>query len=158
MSSIDECCYERDEEELEEEPPSVDSNTLSTKLYGNLNFKTAENMLLNGGRSTISAKSKRSRFKGDAFGISYDIKLYLQPDCKCTVKIGDIRTLSEVLPHKKQPKKVTGEVRFISYKNYPLTSFCPKHSLVAGIRIFGLTIKMSTYAVVLIDVSHDLKK
>ena len=35
MGSIDECCYERDEEELEEEPPSVDfddqndSNTIS---------------------------------------------------------------------------------------------------------------------------------
>ena len=61
----DECCYEHDEEELEEEPPSVDfddqddSNTISTKLYGNLNFKTAENLLLNGGRSTISAKSRR---------------------------------------------------------------------------------------------------
>ena len=56
---------EHDEEELEEEPPSVDfddqddSNTISTKLYGTLNFKTAENLLLNGGRSTISAKSRR---------------------------------------------------------------------------------------------------
>ena len=65
IDSIDECCYEHDEEELEEEPPSVDfddqddSNTISTKLYGNLNFKTAENLLLNGGRSTISAKSRR---------------------------------------------------------------------------------------------------
>ena len=143
IDSIDECCYEHDEEELEEEPPSVDfddqddSNTISTKLYGTLNFKTAENLLLNGGRSTISAKSRRSRFEGDAFGISSDIKLYLQPDCECTgsthVKIGDIITLSEVLPLKKQPKKVTGEVRYISYKNCPLTFFCPKHSLVAGI-------------------------
>ena len=65
IDSIDECCYEHDEEELEEEPPSVDfddqddSNTISTKLYGTLNFKTAENLLLNGGRSTISAKSRR---------------------------------------------------------------------------------------------------
>ena len=65
IDSIDECCYEHDEEELEEEPPSVDfddqddSNTISTKLYGSLNFKTAENLLLNGGRSTISAKSRR---------------------------------------------------------------------------------------------------
>ena len=72
-----------------------------------------------------------------AYPLITDIKLYLQPDCECTgsthVKIGDIRTLSEVLPHKKQPKKVTGEVRYISYKNCPLTFFCPKHSLVAGI-------------------------
>ena len=65
IDSIDECYYEHDEEELEEEPPSVDfddqddSNTISTKLYGTLNFKTAENLLLNGGRSTISAKSRR---------------------------------------------------------------------------------------------------
>ena len=65
IDSIDECCYEHDEEELEEEPPSVDfddqddSNTISTKLYGTLNFKTAENLLYNGGRSTISAKSRR---------------------------------------------------------------------------------------------------
>ena len=124
IDSIDECCYEHDQD---------DSNTISTKLYGTLNFKTAENLLLNGVRSTISAKSRRSRFEGDAFGISSDIKLY----CECTgsthVKIGDIRTLSEVLQHKKQPKKVTGEVRYISYKNCPLTFFCPKHSLVAGI-------------------------
>ena len=47
IDSIDECCYEHDEEELEEESPSVDfddqddSNTISTKLYGTLNFKTA---------------------------------------------------------------------------------------------------------------------
>ena len=72
---------------------------ISTKLYWTLNFKTAENLLLNGGRSTIIAKSIRSRFEGDAFGLSSDIKLYLQPDCECTgsthVKIGDIRTLSE---------------------------------------------------------------
>ena len=87
IDSIDECCYEHYEEELEEEPLSVDfddqddSNTISTKLYGTLNFKTAENLLLNGGRSTISAKSRRSRFEGDAFGISSDIKLYFQPDC-----------------------------------------------------------------------------
>ena len=135
MGSINEWCYERDEGELEEEPTSVDfddqddSNTISTKLYGTLNFKTAENLLLNGGRSTISAKSRRSRFEGDAFGISSDIKLYLQPDCEYTgsthVKIGEIRTLSEVLPHKKQQKKVTGKVRFISYKKLSIDFILP---------------------------------
>ena len=103
---------------------------VSTKLYGQLNFRTAES-LLNGGRSSISRKSRLSRFSGDAFGISSDIRLFNQPLCECTnsIKIGMIRKLESV---KDSEKRFIGEVRFISYNGAPLKLYCAKHSLVNG--------------------------
>ena len=119
-----------------EDDGDTDSKKISTKLYGPLNLRTAEVLLLNGGRSTLSTTSRISRFEGDSFGISSDSRTYFQQDCGCTgkshIKIGDVRTLPEFVAKNMDPKNIKGEIRFISYKSCPLTFFCPKHSSIAG--------------------------
>ena len=110
---------EEDEEEINLDIPAeidadVESNTMiSTKIYGTLNF------LLNGGRSSLSTKSRLSRFTGDAFGISSDIRLFNQNPCRCrsSTRIGQQIILTTFADASKQ---VTGDVRFISYKGAPL--------------------------------------
>ena len=121
--------HSQDDEEEDEEinldiPAEIDadveSNTMiSTKIYGTLNFRTAETLLLNGGRSSLSTKSRLSRFTGDAFGISSDIRLFNQNPCRCrsSTRIGQQIILTTFADASKQ---VTGDVRFISYKGAPL--------------------------------------
>jgi hypothetical protein len=86
------------EEETEDSPKYV----VSTRLYGNVHFKTAENLLLNGGKTSINTQSRTSRFECGAFGVSSDIRIYFQPDCRCSspshIKIGDVRTLPTFKP------------------------------------------------------------
>ena len=109
------------------------SKMISTKLYGELNFRTAETLLLNGGKSTLTTKSRLSRFKGDTFGVSSDIRIYNQAECQCPsrTKIGDTLTLPTV-SQKKSQARVKGEVRYLSYKGSPLKFYCSEHSLVCG--------------------------
>ena len=122
--------------EFDDDGDTDSSKKISTKLYGPLNFRTAEVLLLNGGRSTLSTTSRLSRFEGDSFGISSDSRTYFQHDCGCTgkshIRIGDVRTLREFVAQNMDSKNIKGEVRFISYKSCPLTFFCPKHSSIAG--------------------------
>ena len=128
---------EEDEEEIYLDIPAeidadVESNTMiSTKLYGTLNFRTAETFFLNGGRSSLSTKTRLSRFTGDAFGISSDIRLFNQNPCRCrsSTRIGQKIRLTTFADASKQ---VTGDVRFISYKGAPLKFYCSEHSLISG--------------------------
>ena len=59
--------------------------TIVTKKYGTLHFKAAETLLLNGGKSSISKKSRISQFMGDVFEIASDIRLYQQQFCGCSI-------------------------------------------------------------------------
>lgn len=126
-----------EDEEFDEDYLPVECNEddceemLSTKLYGKLNFRTAETLLLNGGRSSFTTKSRMSRFTGDAFGMSSDIRIFNQSACACrdNTLIGQVRTLPTF---ENLEKCVKGEVRFLSYKGSPLKFYCNEHSLVGG--------------------------
>ena len=108
-----------------------ESNFVTTKKFGKLNFRTAETLLLNGGKSSISAKSRKARFTGDAFGIKSDILLYKQPFCGCksALRVGDTRRLP-LFSDPKQNKQ--GRVSYISYESAPLKFYCKTHSTCAG--------------------------
>ena len=73
-----------EDSEVEEEPVHLEFEddsgpaSIETKNYGTINFRAAETLLLNGGRSSISTKSRKSQFTGDVFGIEPDIRLYRQ--------------------------------------------------------------------------------
>ena len=99
--------------------------------YGTLSFRSFETLTLNGGRSTLSTKSRLSRFKGDAFGVSSDVRIYNQPECGCStvLKAGSTETLKVF---KSQQDFATGVVRFISYKSCPMKYYCQEHSLING--------------------------
>ena len=83
--NVNDCEQEEEEEEESDadcgdeipEPIIFDEGeenaSVFTKKYGNLNFQTAETLLLNGGRSSISAISRTRRFTSDVFGIASDI-------------------------------------------------------------------------------------
>ena len=103
---------------------------LSTKIYGKVNFRKGENLLLNGGRTLISTKSRKSRFQGDAFGMTSDIRIFNQRPCNCksTIVIGQ----TVKLPCNSNNKMIEGEVRYLSYRSAPLKFFCKDHSLIQG--------------------------
>ena len=132
--AIDDDGYQ-DEEDMEplrlqfedDEGPHI----LNTKLYGKMDFRSAETLLLNGGRSSISAKSRQAKFTGDVFGMNTDIRLYNQPFCGCTeaLKLGDRRSFPSFAD---ENVLVRGEVRYISYKQCPLKFYCKTHSLIKG--------------------------
>ncbi len=112
-----------------------ENDSIFTKKYGKLNFQTAETLLLNGGRSSISAKSRTKRFTSDVFGIASDIRLYQQPFCGCSgvLKIGDMKTLATFDQDTSKKNMKKGEVWFLSYQNAPLKFYCKEHSLVNGL-------------------------
>ncbi len=113
-------CLEDEEDLADEVEPGVDDcdveETISTYKYGTLSFRSFETLTLNGGRSTLSAKSRLSRFKGDAFGVYSDARIYNQPECGCStvLKAGNTVTLKVF---ESQHNSATGVVRFISYKS-----------------------------------------
>ena len=112
-----------------------DSNTMiTTKLFGTIDFRCAETLLLNGGRSSLTTKSRMSRFAGDTFGVSSDIKIYSQPECDCLgrIKCGSIQTLRTTCKVGNDPR-VKGVVCYISFKSCPLKYFCSEHSLIQGL-------------------------
>ena len=113
-----------------------------TKRYGKLNMLTAEKLLLNGGKSSLSTTSRRSRFTGDPFGISSDIRLFTQAPCNCNGKtqIGD----SVTLPTVKGKGTSSGTFRFISIKGAPLKFHCSEHSLASGSPNFWLLVDDAT--------------
>ena len=90
-----------EDSEVEEEPVHLEFEddsgpaSIETKNYGTINFRAAETLLLNVGRSSISTKSRKSQFTGDVFGIEPDIRLYRQNFCGCetAVERGDKMTL-----------------------------------------------------------------
>ena len=117
-------------QDYEDEPDCSSSSYITTKKFGRIHLKTAEALMLNGGRSKLKGKARVSRFAGDAFGIAADIRQYKTADCGCATatRIGDMKRLTSV----SSGKKVTGEVRFISYNFAPLRVFCSKHTSIKG--------------------------
>ena len=67
----------------------------STDIFGKLHFQSAKTLLINGGRITLSTKSRLSRFKGD------DVQIYNKHECECftALKIGRTETLFSHLCH-----------------------------------------------------------
>ena len=116
-----------EDSEVEEEPVHLEFEddsgpaSIETKNYGTINFRAAETLLLNGGRSSISTKSRKSQFTGGVFGIEPDIRLYRQNFCGCetAVERGDKMTLPTFANKNKVAK---GEVRFLSYNNSLIAS------------------------------------
>ena len=76
--------YDEGGEMLQFEDEEEGDNMVETKLYGKLHYQAAETLLLNGGRSSISAKSRQARFTGDVFGMKTDIRLFNHPFCGCS--------------------------------------------------------------------------
>ena len=122
---------EASSENLLEESDS--STMVTTKIFGKIEFKSAETLLLNGGRSYLTTKSRLSRFAGDTFGVSSDIRIYSQPECDCIgrIKRGSIQTLRTICKAGNNPQ-VTGVVCYISFKSCPMNFFCLEHSLIQG--------------------------
>ena len=63
-------CFENNEDVYNKETELEDSDAveiISTDIFGKLHFWSADTLLLNGDRSTLSTKARLSRFKGDAF-------------------------------------------------------------------------------------------
>ena len=116
--------------DYEDEPERSSASYIPTKKFGRIHLKTAEALMLNGGRSRLKGKARVSRFVGDAFGIAADIEQYKAADCGCATatRIGDIKRLTS----NSSGQKVTGEVRFISYNFAPLRVFCSKHTSIKG--------------------------
>ena len=117
-------CLDDEDDLADEVEPGVDDcdveETISTDKYGTLSFRSFETLALNGGRSTLSAKSRLSRFMGDAFRVYFDARiLYNQPECGCStvLKAGNTVTLKVF---ESQHNSATVVVRFISYKSCPL--------------------------------------
>ena len=142
---------DEEDPEVEEEPVNLDFDdenepaSIKTKKYGTINFQTAETLLLNGGRSSISTKSRKSQFTGDVFGIESDIRLYRQNFCGCktAVKRGDIITLPTFA---NRNNVVKGEIRFLSYNRSPMQFYCKSHSVIKGVPNIWLHVKQrSTY-------------
>ena len=74
-------CFEDKEDSYNREPELEDCDAaeiISTDIFGKLYFWSAETLLPNGGRSTLSTKLRFSRFKGDAFVVSYYVRIYNQ--------------------------------------------------------------------------------
>ena len=107
-----------------------EGDMVETKLYGKLHYQAAETLLLNGGRSSISAKSRQARFTGDVFGMKTDIRFFNHPFCGCpeAVQKGDLKHLTSF----SDKKVIYGEVRFLSYRQCPIKFYCRNHSLVNG--------------------------
>ena len=116
--------------DYEDEPERSSASYIPTKKFGRIHLKTAEALMLNGGRSRLKGKARVSRFVGAAFGIAADIEQYKTADCGCATatRIGDIKRLTS----NSSGQKVTGEVRFISYNFAPLRVFCSKHTSIKG--------------------------
>ena len=107
-------------------------SSITTKQYGTLPFRAAEPLLLNGGRSSISTKSRKGQFTGDVFGIESDIRMYRQSFCGCrgALQIGQSKTLPTFANSK---KRVYGEVRYISYSQSPMKFYCKTHSIIKSV-------------------------
>ena len=70
MIVSDEEGSEDDSDDEEVGPVEFDAGeerVLDTKKYGKLNFRAAEALLHNGGRSTIGTKSRKAIFTGDTY-------------------------------------------------------------------------------------------
>ena len=130
-------------EDVDEDPAQIGfdddddpaSSSIVTKKYGTLNFKAAETLLLNGGKSYISTKARKSQFTGDVFGVASDIRVYQQHFCGCddALQQGDWKTLPKVVRKNCEEELVSGTIRFISYQNCPMKFYCTLHSLVTGV-------------------------
>ena len=135
-----------EDSEVEEEPVHLEFEddsgpaSIETKNYGTINFRAAETLLLNGGGSSISTKSRKSQFTGDVFGIEPDIRLYRQNFCGCetAVERGDKMTLPTFANKNKVAK---GEVRFLSYNNSLMQFYCKSHSVINGVPNIWLHVK-----------------
>ena len=110
-----------------------ESATVNTSTFGRMNIRSAETLLLNGGRTNLGAKERAGRFYSDPYnvGSSETREYHSVKPCSCTsvIRKGDIVTLPQ---HDKDKdgklQFCKGNVRFIctSY-SVPLNFYCPDH-------------------------------
>ena len=119
--------------EEEEDDEGGEDNEIEESSENLLEESDSSTLLLNGGRSYLTTKSRLSRFAGDTFGVSSDIRIYSQPECDCIgrIKRGSIQTLRTICKAGNNPQ-VTGVVCYISFKSCPMKFFCLEHSLIQG--------------------------
>ena len=129
----------RDVEDEVEQQPCSSTTLVETTIFGKINARTAENLLLNGGRSRLKGSSREAKFTDDSFGVASDIRMFRLTACSCKQMItkGLILTLTTFSD---SSKSVRGEVRFISYKNAPLQFYCKAHSPIKSRTSGGVTV------------------
>lgn len=131
--ALDEFTFGITSEELTENFAD-ENDTVKTPL-GTFNRRRAETFYINGGRSTIGAKSRASRFyynifeksKLDIFNKEHSCPIETCQSSRFLQK-GDTITL-KIFQRKnaKRHKKITGTVQFISKNLNPVKSVCKEH-------------------------------
>ena len=132
----DDECADADDLELINSDPSEMPTEVETSLYGKIDIRSAETLLLNGGRTTFGAKERAKRFYSNPYTVSTsemrDYHISLPCSCDSLLKKGD--TVSLPLHDKKDGvRRAWGEVRFICTSNrVPLNHYCQEHFTKMG--------------------------
>ncbi|KAL5261138.1 hypothetical protein ACHWQZ_G007000 [Mnemiopsis leidyi] len=109
---------EDDEEVGPVEFDAGEERVLDTKKYGKLNFRAAEALLHNGGRSTIGTKSRKARFTGDTY------TSYLM--VKCDPRHGKYMACCLLFRGDVVPKDVNAAIATIkTKKSIQFVDWCP---------------------------------
>ena len=113
-----------DEEFVDDEHDEEDYISTS---YGKLHIRSAECLFLNGGRLTMGAKSRKSRFYYNSYLESSPLQTFRKSKtcCSKTLQIGNLVTLKSF---KDPSRSIKGKIRFMSSAFTPLKNVCKKHS------------------------------
>ena len=136
LLEADDECADADDLELINSDPSEMPTEVETSLYGKIDIRSAETLLLNGGRTTFGAKERAKRFYSNPYTVSTsemrDYHISLPCSCDSLLKKGD--TVSLPLHDKKDGvRRARGEVRFICTSNrVPLNHYCQEHFTKKG--------------------------
>ena len=112
---------------------SESATLVNTSTFGRMNIRSAETLLLNGGRTTFGARERAGRFYSDPYSVSSSemMEYHTVKPCTCEslIRKGDIVTLPQLDKDKDGKLQFCkGNVRFIctSYR-VPLNFYCPEH-------------------------------
>ena len=122
----DEELQDQDMAPVEDLPADESDTSVINTPMGKMHIKTAESIYLNGGKITLGARSRKSRFygktvfEGNPFNAFKDSK-------ECCENCISLVTLS-LKTFKDSAVVITGSVRFISIQHHPLKIACPEHT------------------------------
>ena len=118
--------YDNDGQSYDDE--DANPEFVSTSM-GRLHLKTAEAIYLNGGKSTFTSKSRKSRFYKNCYSEKSDLKAYNTQSFCCSgqgiVKVGSKQRLPRF---SNQTIHVIGQVRYLAKNFNPFKYYCPEHS------------------------------
>lgn len=103
--------------------------------YGRLHIRTAECIFLNGGKLTIGAKSRKSRFYWNTFLECSPLEAFRKAKIHChkALQIGDFVRLRSF---KESSELVDGTIIFISSSFTLLKVICKKHSTQRSVAVW----------------------